>query len=293
MHFAEGVMIALDALWSNKLRTFLTLLGNIVGVTSVIAVVSIIDGMNSYIRTEVTSEGTGVFQVQQVNQLDILSDFDKFLKSLHNPKVTLADLELLRQRVTLAEAMDASQSSEAEVRYGRRSIDSVRIVGRSENYPILGRWELTDGRHFVAQEVQHSADVAVIGSDVAEKLFPTVDPIGKELKIVGFSQRIIGVLKGKAGFMGGNANLLVIMPITSMQKIFGTQRSMTISIKPARLELSEACVDQARLAMRSARGPNGGRGNDPGRYGGSNARHELLKRRRIGRHQRRSRCGRR
>ena len=185
MHFAEGVFIALDALWSNKLRTFLTLLGNIVGVMSVIAVVSIIDGMNSYIRTEVTSEGTGVFQVQQVNQLDILSDFDKFLKSLHNPKVTLADLEFLRQRVTLAEAMDASQSSEAQVRYGRRSIDSVRIVGRTENYPILGRWELKDGRHFVSQEVQHSAGVAVIGSDVAERLFPSVDPIGKELKVAG------------------------------------------------------------------------------------------------------------
>jgi putative ABC transport system permease protein len=136
MHFTEGVWIALGALWSNKLRTVLTLLGNIVGVTSVIAVVSIIDGMNLYIRNEVASEGTGVFQVQQVNPLDILSDFEKFLKSLHNPKITLADLDYLRRRVTLADVMDANQSQAAEVRYARHSIDSVDVLGRSEFYRL-------------------------------------------------------------------------------------------------------------------------------------------------------------
>src|SRR5512137_2376059 len=122
MHFVEGILIALDALWANKLRTILTLLGNIVGVMSVIAVVSIIDGMNAYIRTEVANEGSGVFRVQQVNELDILSDFDKFLKSLHNPKITLEELDYLQRHVPLAELMDANQSSSAELRYLRRYI---------------------------------------------------------------------------------------------------------------------------------------------------------------------------
>src|SRR5512143_1370084 len=166
MHFVEGILIALDALWANKLRTVLTLLGNIVGVTSVIAVVSIIDGMNAYIRTEVASEGSGVFNVQQVNTLDILSDFDKFLKSLHNPDITLSDLEYLKERVTLAEYMDANESTSAQVRFERRYINSVTIQGRSDNYPMLGRYELKDGRHFFPQEVTHAAEVAVIGFDV-------------------------------------------------------------------------------------------------------------------------------
>jgi putative ABC transport system permease protein len=254
MHFTEGIWIALEALWSNKLRTILTLLGNIVGVTSVIAVVSIIDGMNLYIRNEVASEGTGVFQVQQVNPLDILSDFEKFLKSLHNPKITLADLDYLRQRVTLADVMDANQSQGAEVRYARHAIDSVDIQGRSEFYPALGSWDLKDGRHFTGQEVQHSADVAVIGLDLADKLFPSVDPIGKEIKVAGTSHRVVGVLERKAGFMGGNPNLTALVPITTFQKLFGTHRSIRISIRPARLEWANECVDQARLAMRSARG---------------------------------------
>jgi len=253
MHFAEGIRVALDALWASKLRTFLTLLGNVVGVMSVIAVVSIIDGMNLYIRNEVASEGTGVFRVQRVNELDILSDIDKFLQSLHNPIITLSDLDALRQRVTLADYLDASQSASAEVRYRGRYIESVTVQGRSENYPMLGKWILADGRHFTAVEVRHSSEVAVIGFDVADRLYPGVDPIGKQIKIAGINHRIVGVLEERAGIMGSNPNLMVVVPITSFQKIFGSHRSLTLSVKAAELESVNACVDQTRMVMRSLR----------------------------------------
>jgi len=253
MHFLEGILIALEALWANKLRTVLTLLGNIVGVMSVIAVVSIIDGMNSYIRNEVAHEGSGVFRVQRVNELDILSDFDKFLKSLHNPKVTLEDLAVLRERVTLADYMDANQSNSAEIRYERRYIRSVMIQGRSENYPLIGKFELKDGRHFTPQEVQHSQQVAVIGWDVADRMYPGVDPIGKDIKIAGISHAIIGVLEKRSGFLAGNPNLIVVVPITALQRVFGAHRSVTISIKAANLDQVGDCVDQVRLVMRGLR----------------------------------------
>ena len=253
MHLLEGVLVALEALWANKLRTVLTLLGNIVGVMSVIAVVSIIDGANSYIENEVAGEGSGVFSVQQVNGLDMLSDFDKFLKSLHNPKITLADLAFLRERVTLAEYMDASLGTSAEVRNRTLYVSSVGIQGRSENYPMLGRWDLQDGRHFSGQEVQHSKDVAVIGFDIADRLYPSLDPIGKELRIAGLPFRIIGVLTQKPTGLGGNPNLTVVVPITSFQRMFGARRSLTISIRPKSLDQVVACVDQTRLAMRTLR----------------------------------------
>ncbi len=253
MHFLEGITIALEALWANKLRTFLTLLGNIVGVMSVIAVVSIIDGMNSYIRTEVAHEGSGVFRVQQVNELDILSDFDKFLKSLHNPEITMLDLAVLRERVTLADYMDASQSTGAEVRYQRHTIKSVSIQGRTENYFMMGKWDLQDGRHFSPQEVQRSAEVAVIGFDIADRMFPGMDPVGKDIKIAGISFRIIGVLAKRAGTLGGGQNLLAVVPLTALQKIFGSHRSITISIKAADLDRVSECVDQVRLTMRILR----------------------------------------
>ncbi len=253
MHFAEGIFIALEALWTNKLRTILTLLGNIVGVTSVIAVVSIIDGMNRYIRTEVANEGSGVFRVQRVNELDILSDYDKFLQSLHNPRITLEDLDFLTRHVTLAEYVDVNQSASADIRYERRYIQSVSIMGRSENYPMLGRFELKDGRHFFTQEVRHSQQVAVIGFDVADRMYPSIDPIGKYIKIAGVNHLIVGVLEKRAGVLGGNPNLVVIIPITALQRMFGAYRSVTISIKAADLDMIEECVEQTRMNMRILR----------------------------------------
>jgi len=253
MHYIEGIVIALEALWGNKLRTILTLLGNIVGVMSVIAVVSIIDGMNSYVRTEVANEGSGVFRVQQVNELDILSDFEKFLKQLHNPKITLFDLENLRQRVTLAEFMDVNQSAGADVRFQRHYIKNVGIQGRSESYPLMGKWDLKDGRHFTAQEVQHAQEVAVIGFDIADRMYPDTDPVGKEIKIAGVSHRIVGVLDKRAGVLGGNPNLTVVIPITALQRMFGAHNSVTITIKSASLEQTRECIDQVRLVMRGLR----------------------------------------
>jgi len=253
MQMLEGVMVALEALWVNKLRTILTLLGNIVGVMSVIAVVSIMDGANTYMEKEIAGEGSGIYTVQQTNGLDILSDFDKFLKSLHNPEITLSDLAYLRERVTLAEYMDANLGTGAEVRHGALNIKSVSTMGRSENYPMLGRWDLQDGRHFSAQEVVHSSNVAVIGFDVADRLYSGIDPIGKEIRIAGLTFRIIGVLAQRSSGLGNNRNLMVIIPITSFQKMFGAHRSLTISIKAIRMDQVNACIDQTRLAMRTLR----------------------------------------
>ncbi len=253
MHLFEGVLIALEALWVNKLRTILTLLGNIVGVMSVIAVVSIIDGANTYIESQVAGEGSGVFDLQQVNGLDILSDFDKFMKSLHNPKITLYDLEYIRAHVTLAEYVDAHLGSSAEVRNRGLSVKSVSIQGRSENYPMLGKWDLKDGRHFSALEVEHSKEVAVIGSDIADRLYTGVDPVGKEIRIAGVPFRIIGVLTQKPTGLSGNPNLALVVPITAFQKMYGSHQSLTISIKPAHLDNVAECVDQTRLAMRTLR----------------------------------------
>jgi putative ABC transport system permease protein len=219
----------------------------------VIAVVSIIDGANSYIENEIAGEGSGVFSVTQVNALDILSDFDKFLKSLHNPKITLTDLAYLREKVTLVEYMDANLNAGSEVRNRALNIKSVSTAGRSEYYPMLGRWDLKDGRHFTSQEVAHSSDVAVIGFDVADRLYAGVDPIGKEIRIAGMPFRIIGVLAQKSAGLGGNPNLVIVIPITSFQKMYGTRQSLTISIKPARLDQVNPCIEQTRLAMRALR----------------------------------------
>ncbi len=253
MRLLHGILIALEELWAHKLRTFLTLLGNIVGVMSVMIVVSILDGANVYVENEMIGSGSGVFRVQRRNELDILSNFDKFLESRHNPKVTYSDLEYLRERVTLAEYMDVSLSTSVEVRYRRVNIDSVSIQGRTENYPMLGDYDLVDGRHFSSQEVIRKSNVAVVGFDVAEELYPSIDPIGKDVKVAGLPFQVIGVLEKQPRGLGGNPNLTIIVPITSYEKLFGTRQSLAISVKPKRLDQASECMDEARMAMRVRR----------------------------------------
>jgi putative ABC transport system permease protein len=253
MHLFHGMMIALEALWAHKLKTILTLLGNIVGVMFVMAIVSIMDGAKASIENAMSGEGSGVFQVAQMNALDVLSDFNKYLQSMHNPKITESDLAFLREHVSLAEYMDAGLSVSAEIRNRSLYIKSVGVRGRSENYPILDRWDLADGRHFTGPEVAHRTNVAVIGFEVANRLFPSVDPIGKEIRISGSPFVIIGILEKKSQGMGNDPNLTVLVPYTALEKLYGSRQSLTIIIKPARLDQASDCVDQTRLAMRILR----------------------------------------
>jgi putative ABC transport system permease protein len=253
MHLMQGVVIALKELWAHKLRTFLTLLGNIVGVMSIIAIVSIIEGANSYIEGKMSGAGSGLFQVRQTNELNIISNIDLYLKSMHNPRVTLSDMTYLQDRLTLAEYLDGSISSSVEVRHLRFKVKSVSLRGRTEIYPLLEDYHLKDGRHFVSYEVTHSRNVAVLGCDVAEQLYSSADPIGQEIRIAGYPFRIIGVLDRLPRGMFSNPNLMVIIPVTTFGKAFGSTRSLSISIKPRNLSQASECMEQARLAMRVRR----------------------------------------
>jgi putative ABC transport system permease protein len=258
MHLFHGMMIALEALWAHKLKTFLTLLGNIVGVMFVMAIVSVMDGANALIENTMSGEGSGVFQVAQMNALDILSDISKFLQSMHNPKITEGDLAYLREHVTLAKYTDVSLSFRSEVRNRSLFIKSVPIQGRSETYPLLLQRELADGRHFIGPEVLHRNNVAIIGSEIANQLFPSLDPIGKEIRIAGSPFIIIGILEQKPKVLGGDPNLVAVVPYTALERILGYRQSLTIYIKPISLEQAANCVDQARMHMRILRrlGPN-------------------------------------
>jgi len=250
MQLLHGILIAFEELWAHKLRTFLTLLGNIVSVMSVMVVVSILDGANAYVENEMIGSGSGIFQVERVNALEIISNFEKFLESRNNPDVTFSDFEYLKEHVTEAEYMDAVLSTTVDVRYRQVHIKSVSLQGRTENYPMLGDYDLIDGRHFSELEVTRRRNVAVIGFDIAEELFPSIDPVGKNIKLAGMPFQIVGILEKKPRGLGGNPNLSAVVPITAYEKMFGTRQSLTISIKPKKLGLASECMDEVRTAMR-------------------------------------------
>ncbi len=251
MNLGEGIKIALTSLRSHKLRTFLTLLGNIVGTMSVIAVVSLIYGADRYARGVVLNEGTDVFTLRRISDLQFLTDFDAFLESLDNPDLTLADRDYLADHMQLARVVDAAVSSRANLRAGGVRFRSASVRGRTAVYPLIEDMPLAVGRHLTRQDVMTSRQVAVIGWEVAQELYRrNADPIGREMKIGKRHFRVIGVVADRGTVLGSNRNQFVVIPITAYQKVFGSGESVRIKIAAADLARFDQAKDEAAFLMR-------------------------------------------
>jgi len=245
----EGVRLALAALWANKLRSALTLLANVVAVTSVIAVVSILEGMDAYVRNQVAEEGSGIYSVRRVDLLKILTDFDAFIESLHNPRLTLEDVEYLRDNLSLAAAVVANAETDARAQRRGQALSGVEVNGYGPDYPALREMKLVSGRHLSPLEIFRRSAVAVIGWDLRENLFPGIDPIGKYLQLGGHPLRVIGVFEAKGTVLGQSQDSFVVVPITSYVKMFGT-RGIRAMCRVRDLRQVEDAVAEARFFMR-------------------------------------------
>ena len=251
MNLLEGVRIALESLRGHKLRTFLTLLGNIVGTMSVIAVVSLIYGTDRYVSEAVLDEGTDVFTISRMDDVQFLTDFDAFMESLNNPDLTLEDRDWLAGRLQEASSVGAEVRASSDIRAGSNSFRNCRLRGVTEDYSVLDDLPLILGRHLNRQEVVSSAQVTILGFEVARDLFPRrADPVGREVKIGGRHFRVIGVAEDRGTVMGSNRNQFAVIPITSWQKLFGSGRSLDIRIAARDLERMDEAKDEAAFQMR-------------------------------------------
>jgi putative ABC transport system permease protein len=254
MLLLEGVRLALRSIATHKLRTALTLLANVIAVSSVIAIVSILDGMDTYVKETVAGEGTGIVTLTRVDPLKILGSLDEFIESLRNPRLTRRDVEYLRENLVLAAEIDAQVDTGARVAYRKRYIDGIQVVGRYADYPLFRDLPIRSGRHFTHVEVDAKAPVAVIGSDVAEGLWPDQDPIGRSLKIGARTFHVVGVLEEQASILGSNQNRRLIVPITTYQKVYGTRESLDILVKVPDLALLQDAQSEITTLMRIRHG---------------------------------------
>lgn len=251
----QGILIALRALRGNKLRTFLTLLGNIVGTMSVIAVVSLIGGVDDYVREKVAGEGSNVFTIMRVNVFEAITDLDEFLKALaRNPALRPADVEYLRDKIPSASFVGAADDASGQVAWREEWVEGIEIRGRSEEYSAIENVPLASGRHISRLEDQRSARVAVIGWDVKERLFKDRDPLGERIRIDGNHYTVIGLADDQGTVLGESRNRFVYIPLGSFMKTYGARRSLQIKVKAADITLLEQAVDEATLAMRIRHG---------------------------------------
>ena len=251
--FIEAASIALASILSHKLRSFLTLLGVIIGVAVVTAVATVIEGANVYIKEKIATLGSGVFTVQKAS-LGSFGDFQKFIEAFRkNPDLTVDDLTALRESVTLADEIGAQDGGSKQVKYRNMSLDSVGVQGVTPNTFVLSNVEVAQGRFISDFDEADRKNVCFIGSDVADGLFPQVDPLGKEIKIGADSFEVIGVAKKLGSVLGQSQDNFIEMPLSTFFKAFGKRSSPTFLIKVrARPAVpSEKVQDQVRLVMRA------------------------------------------
>lgn len=251
----QGTRIALNALRENKLRTFLTLLGNIVGTMSVIAVVSLIGGIDDYVKEEVAGEGSNVFSIERINFFEAITDLDAFLEAIaRNKVIRLKDVDYLRENIPSASFIGAAAETRATVVSHEKELDNVEIRGRSEEYPMIEKCDLHLGRHLSRIEGMKSAAVAVLGWDLYTYLFGEGDPIGRKIKVGKKHFSIIGVVKDQGTLFGESRNRFIYIPVTTFLKEYGSRTSLKVKVKAADIELLDQAVDEATMAMRIRHG---------------------------------------
>ena len=248
----ESVVLALDSIWANKLRSLLTLLGNIVAVSSIITVVAMITGVNEAVTDAIVSDlGADSFTV---TRMGITQNEDDFERMRNNPLVTLKDAAAVKRFGQAVESVMAQAQTSTRVAYRDEELESIQVQGVSEEYLDFTTFDAERGRMVTPMEVKRKRLVALIGWGVADRLFGAADPLDKDIRIAGVPFTVVGVSKKKGAAFGQSLDEYVVIPLGSYQKLFGARQSLQIMIRPRDATLVATAKDETRVALRVERG---------------------------------------
>src|SRR5439155_2282747 len=232
------------AIWSAKLRSFMTVLGNIVAVTSIIAVVSLIQGLNASVKQQILNQaGADSFAVEQFPITRSDEDFDKIR---NNPRLTLQDLRAIRRYGgdTITYAM-ADVMGRGRITYRDKSLDAMQIKGVTAEYVNFSSFDAEQGRLMSPTEVDSARPVTVLGWGVADRLFGGAEPLDKVVQIEGVHFRVVGVSEKRGSFLGMTQDEYAVIPLAQFQMMFGSRRSLELMVKPRDLSLIAPAMDEA------------------------------------------------
>jgi putative ABC transport system permease protein len=252
METKEAFKLALQSLWSNKMRSILTLLGIVIGVASVIAVVTLVNGANSFIATKFSSYGADVFTVSKMPS--IITSSEEYEAMQKRKDILVPDYRYVLENCKLCTGMGAQQATIGKVVHGIQSVTDTQIRGYTWQMPSLENLNIAQGRDFTDADEEHASHVAIIGTDIVEHLLPGLDPIGQELRVDGVPYTVIGVSEKQGSTFGASQDNWVGVPLTTYQKSYGTAKTVTVYIKAASAGAPlEAAADEVRVLMRSRR----------------------------------------
>jgi len=253
MHqLAEATIIALQAIWANKLRSLMTVLGNIVAVMSIVTVVSLINGMDTYVGDAIVSGvGADSFTVERTG---ITTTEEEIEQAWNNPRITTKEAEYIRQFSPLVSAVVARAESRGEVAYNQAMLEQATVIGVTRDYLYFSNFDVERGRMISQTEIDRYTPVVILGADVATRLFRGADPLDKTIRITGRQFRVVGVSEQRGSMGGRSQDEYVVIPLGNYQKIYGSQQSLNLMVKPKDTSLLGQAMDDAVVAMRTFRG---------------------------------------
>ncbi len=250
--FADAARIALQSIFAHKLRAFLTLIGIIIGVASVVVVGASISGFNSYVITTVSKIlGVNHFMIAQFAHQGEWSEDEWERAMKRNKRLTLEDYEWLAEHCQTCKEVGAQANARTNLKQEGKEMFGVGIFGVTANMVEIENKTIAEGRFLAPHEIEHASLVCVLGGEVKNKLFPGIDPIGKTLKVGDAPLTVVGVEEMRGPFMGESIDNHVYIPITTHGKLFGRQQSLQLHGKANDRETFLAAIEEAQMTMRN------------------------------------------
>jgi len=260
MQITESLTVALDAMRSNKMRSILTTLGIIIGVTTIIGMMSIIQGLQNYMVRELSVLGSNTFQVQK----DPPIQFGHLDEKYRNRKILTLEHAYAIRRAPAVKAVgpEAWQWGQA-VRYKENKTNpDIVMAGATPEFQAANGYFVGEGRFITYEDVDLRRQVIVLGMDIVELLFPHSNPIGKDVRIGAHKFKVIGTLEEQGSAFGQSKDNYTVIPITTFHKIYGDKRSLNITVQVKSIELIDTAIEQTIGILRTVRKVPPGKPND-------------------------------
>jgi putative ABC transport system permease protein len=247
----EPVGVALETLRTHKLRSFLMLLGIILSVATLIVIIALISGVNQYIANKVANLGSNAFTIMR---FPIITEMEELVKAMRRNKIiTWDDYEGLRENLKLPLRVGAEVRTSGKARAGSLTIEDTSIRGVTASMGDISSQEVSDGRYITEGDESSRAMVAMIGSELASKLFPSADPVGREVMLDGRPFIVVGVAKPIGTVLGQSQDNFAFIPVETYIKIYGAYGGIWIDIQARGADWMERTQDEARVLMRARR----------------------------------------
>jgi putative ABC transport system permease protein len=268
MPLTEALRLALQTIWHSKLRSFFTLLGIIVSVAFLVLVVAIIQGMNAYVKENLTGAmiGTNAFQVRRTPINVGLMDDDQVRAINKRPRITLRDAEVVERAVPDAEAVSMQSgwpTPVSDVSYRNRLVENVVVFGVTPPYQLVQDYQFAAGAPLADPDQNERRDVVVIGYDVAERLFDEpAAAIGRKVRVAGRELQVKGVIAKKGRVLGQSFDTFILLPLTTFESMYGRRKTTVVSVKMRSADAIDGAMGRAEEAMRLAHRLRPGEDND-------------------------------